>query len=100
MKAIVEKYQAALDEFMKNEHWRSVYENAPVGAKEYIEGGFYASELADADGDIESLEAETDEIEARLTAEDWAYLAKHYGTDPREKRYYQSMADKLTAEQK
>ena len=43
MKAQIEKYQKALDEFLKNEFWRELYETAPNGAKGWLEAGFDAS---------------------------------------------------------
>ena len=43
MKAQIEKYQKALDEFLKNEFWRELYETAPNGAIGWLEAGFDAS---------------------------------------------------------
>ena len=43
MKAINERLQEGLDHFMKNETWRSIYEDAPIGATESLELKFYNS---------------------------------------------------------
>ena len=47
MKAINERLQEGLDYFMENESWRSIYEKAPVGAKEELELQFYNSYMVD-----------------------------------------------------
>ena len=47
MKAINERLQEGLDYFMENDTWRSIYEDAPVGAKEELELQFYNSYMAD-----------------------------------------------------
>ena len=47
MKAINERLQEGLDHFMKNETWRSIYEDAPDGAKEELELQFYNSYMVD-----------------------------------------------------
>ena len=41
MKAINERLQEGLDYFMKNDTWRSIYEDAREGAKETFEFNFY-----------------------------------------------------------
>ena len=43
MKAQIPKYQDALDEFIKSEFWKSLYEAAPQGAKGWLEAEFSAS---------------------------------------------------------
>ena len=47
MKAINERLQEGLNHFMKNETWRSIYEDAPDGAKESLELQFYNSYMVD-----------------------------------------------------
>ena len=47
MKAINERLQEGLSHFMKNETWRSIYEDAPDGAKESLELQFYNSYMVD-----------------------------------------------------
>lgn len=95
MKAINEKHQTALDRFTKSEYWRSVYEGAPERAKAYIEHGFYVTQTAKTNDDVNAMRADHQALADKLTAEDWQYLADRYGTNPRERKYYQSMADKL-----
>ena len=47
MKAINERLQEGLDYFMENDTWRSIYEDAPDGAKEELELQFYNSYMVD-----------------------------------------------------
>ena len=94
-KAVNPKYQAALDRFMKNEYWRSVYEDAPERAKAYIEHGFIVTLTAKTNDDVNAMRTDHQAFADKLTPEDWKYLADRYGTNPRERKYYQLMADKL-----
>ena len=47
MKAINERLQEGLNHFMENDTWRSIYEDAPDGAKEMFELQFYDSYMGD-----------------------------------------------------
>lgn len=96
MKAHKEELQEALDEFMKNEFWRSVYTNAPAGAKRYLELSFFASLDTDETGEAEE-EWESyweDKCEPLMTVEDYKYLADT-ATHPLEKKHLLEKAEKL-----
>ena len=56
MKAINERLQEGLNHFMKNETWRSIYEDAPDGAKESLELQFYNSYMVDQGNRLSSEE--------------------------------------------
>ena len=96
MKAHNEELQAALDEFLKNEFWRKIYTNAPIGAKKYLELSFFASLDEDETGEVEEKwEAYWDkECEPTMTYEDYKYLADT-ATHPLEKKHLLEKAEKL-----
>lgn len=73
MKARIEMFQDALDAFAKNEYWKTIYENAPDGAKESLEASFYTSMHDDIAADeFISLCEKIEFID--MTKEDWEYL--------------------------
>ena len=94
MKAINERLQEGLDHFMKNETWRAIYEDAPIGAKEELELNFYNSYKA---GKGEKLS--TEEIleigrgfKNKKKKADYKYLLM-FAKDPREKAALQRAMD-------
>ena len=94
MKAINERLQEGLDYFIENDTWRSIYEDAPVGAKEELELKFYNSYKA---GKGEKLS--TEEIleigrgfKNKMTKVDYKYLLM-FAKDPREKAALQRAMD-------
>ena len=80
-KAIIPKYQKALDEFTKNECWRDDYEAAPHCIKVWKELEYYEQWYEKRHGHEPEGEeaAEMDRIESENTAKmkkaDWLYLA-------------------------
>ncbi len=90
MKALIEKFQKGLDEFMKNEFWRDLYESAPDGAKRFLEGEFDAST-----GDKEPPDGPDPDAHLYLDhmkRVDWEWLAEFDSYHPRQKAYFLKMA--------
>jgi hypothetical protein len=91
MKASIEKYQKALDEFMANEYWRALYEGAPDGAKKWLEAEFHASLSPESRPDGEDPDSHL--YKDGLTAKDWKWLAKYDCHHPLQKKYFLKMAE-------
>lgn len=73
------EFDAAVAEFMENSYWKKYYENAPTElCKEYITMEFYSSEYQTPEA-----EAVMGEMEEELALEDWKYLLKYCGNNPR-----------------
>ena len=93
VKAQIEKYQEALDEFLKNDYWADLYSDAPNGAKGWLEAEFYSSthedDLADDQPDPDyHLYAD------RMKKADWEWLIKFDCHHPLQKKHFQEMAAK------
>ena len=70
-----------LKEWLENPHWRKYYEGAPSEkCKEQIALEFYCSEY-----ETDETAAELDRTEKELSLEDWRYLLKGCGNNPRRK---------------
>lgn len=70
-----------LKKWMKNPYWRKYYEDAPTEkSRELIALEFYYSEY-----ELDETIAELDRIEEELSLEDWKYLLKWCGNNPRKK---------------
>ena len=96
MKAINPKFQEALDKFTANDFWRTVYENAPKGAKAKLETEFQCSaNLSDEAVKGEADRVWKDEVKPTMTADDWRYLAQ-FARHPKQKEYYLKMASEAT----
>ena len=66
-----------LSEWLENPYWADYYYNAPSDfCKEYIAMDFYYSDTED-----ESVAADLDRMEDRLTLADWKYLLQ-FSTGP------------------
>ena len=90
VKAQIEKYQEALDEFLENEYWADLYEQAPDGAKGWLEAEFAASI-----SDEEPPEGEDPDFHLyadRMRKADWEWLLKYDCHHPAQKAYFQKMA--------
>ena len=71
--------EKALDQYPKNESWKEYYEKAPSDAcKRCIEGEFVRSLFQDY-----GSEYDKDKLEATLDLEDWRWLYKWCGNNPR-----------------
>ncbi len=94
MKAINERLQEGLDHFMKNESWRSIYEDAPDGAKEELELQFYNSYMVDQGKRLSSEEyLEIGRgFKNKKKKADYKYLLM-FAKDPREKAAIQRAMD-------
>ena len=91
MKAQIEKYQKALDVFMKNEFWRELYEMAPNGAKGWLEAEFDESESDEEPPDGPDPDAHL--YMDRMTAEDWLWLARYDCYHPLQKKFFLQKAE-------
>ena len=86
-KAIIPKFQEALDEYTKNEYWRWDYEDAPYRVKISKELEYYYAWYEERHGhepegeEAAELERISDENLAKMKKADFLYLADHcYGT--------------------
>jgi hypothetical protein len=90
MKALNEKCQEGLNHFMKNEGWKSIYVNAPDGAKESLEFQFYNSFRVEQGNPLSN--DETKELirsrNTKMTKEDYEYLLT-FAKDPRHRAAYE-----------
>jgi len=93
MKALKEENQATLDEFCKNEFWKSYYESAPVGVKEFIEDGFRKDDSISR-GERKRL---ADEREAKMSDEDIKFLAERGWHQMMRKHYKEVLEKRQTA---
>ena len=94
MKAINERLQEGLDHFMKNKSWRSIYEDAPVGAKEELELKFYNSYKV-GKGEVLSTEEYLEigrGFKNKKKKADYKYLLM-FAKDPRHKAALQRAMD-------
>lgn len=92
MKARISKFQEALDEFMTNVYWRTLYEGAPDGAKKWLEAEFHAS-LLPAKDRPKGEDPDSHLYKDGLTAKDWKWLAKYDCHHPLQKKYFLKMAE-------
>lgn len=81
------KVRKAVRAFLKNPGWKAEYEEAPSPlSKRYKALKFYYSEYdekIDGNRRMEAdLDAELDDLETRMSLEDWKYLYKHAGNNP------------------
>ncbi len=65
--------------FLRNPHWRRIYDMAPEGAKRRLEVSFFFTEHrgmlnTDPDGRFEKYRAWREEVERRMTDEDLEYM--------------------------
>lgn len=89
------KVNAALTEFCKNPYWKEKYDNAPSeDCKRYIALGFYYSDNLGEIPDYEEYKAEREKLEEKFTKDDWQYLYKYEGNNPR-KSYYKKKMDEM-----
>ena len=95
-KAQIEKFQSALDEFLKNEHWAELYKSAPIGAKGWLEAEFYASENEDAVPD-DKPDPNYDIYAGKMKKEDWEWLIKFDCHHPLQKKFFEKMASESAA---
>ena len=70
---------AARESFLRNPHWRRIYDMAPEGAKRRLEVSFFFTEHrgilnTDRDGRFEKYRAWREEVERRMTDEDIEYM--------------------------
>ena len=76
----VEKLKESVASFVENPHWKKYMEEAPSGeCKKYIQLNFYYSDLDDDAPDKEPVTKKMDELEDRLSVDDWKYLLKYAG---------------------
>ena len=97
MKAINDFCQRGLDRFYANEGWRTIYDNAPEGAKESLEIMFQSSLSAE-----EGRPLSSDEIvdisrarKTRLKRKDYEYLLP-LAKDARQAAFYKSCIREAT----
>ena len=90
MKARIEKYQKALDAFLEKDYWRTLYEEAPDGAKGWLEAEFDAS-LSD-DEPPEGEDPDEHLYKDAMKREDWEWLAEYDCHHPEQKKYFLRMA--------
>ena len=77
-----------LKEWLVNPYWREYYEDAPSDkCRELIAMEFYYSEF-----ELDETAAELDRIEEELSLEDWRYLLKWCGNNPRKKIIHDRIA--------
>ena len=71
--------EKALNQFLKNDSWKTYYEQAPSKAcRKCIEGEFVRSLYSDY-----GSEYDKDQLEEPLDLEDWRWLYKWCGNNPR-----------------
>ena len=92
MKAQIEKYQKALDAFMKNEFWRELYETAPNGAKGWLEAEFDAS-VSEEEEPPDAPDPDAHLYMDRMTSEDWLWLAQYDSYHPLQKKFFLQKAE-------
>ena len=90
VKAQIPKYQDALDEFIKSEFWKSLYEAAPQGAKGWLEAEFSASISKEEppEGEDPDYHLYAD----RMKKKDWEWLIKFDCHHPMQKNFFETMA--------
>lgn len=91
VKAQIEKYQDALNEFMKNEYWAELYDMAPLGAKGWLEAEFYASENDD-DLPDDKEDPDYNLYASRMRKKDWEWLIEFDCHHPLQKKFFEKMA--------
>ena len=73
------EFDEAVALFLENPYWREYYETAPGEAcRKYIAMEFYLSEH-----EIPEAEEVLNEMEEKLSSEDWKHLLKYCGNNPR-----------------
>ena len=92
-KAQIEKFQDALDEFLKNDYWKELYEMAPIGAKGWLESEFYASENEESLPD-DAPDPDYHLYADRMKKKDWEWLIKYDCHHPLQKKHFEEMAAK------
>ena len=95
-KAVNPRNQAALDEFCKNEFWRSEYENAPECMKELLEDSYYASLNYEKCLKDRKEHKESSWDEDKMTIEQIRYLAK-FGWHPMMRSHYKQVLERRLA---
>ena len=81
-----------LEEWKQNPHWAAYYNDAPTDhGKAYVALHLYVSETGDEEAD-----KAMDELEDKLSAEDWKHLLKYAGGTPFAKKCKQKI-DELEA---
>lgn len=96
IKAQIEKFQKALDEFLKNDFWRELYCDAPEGAKGWLEAEFYASENEDSVPD-DKPDPDYHLYADRMKKKDWEWLIKYDCHHPLQKKHFEEMAAQAEA---
>lgn len=78
-----------LEDWLGNPSWRAYYEEAPSGkCRELIALEFYYSEY-----EMDETVREMETIEGELALEDWRYLYRHCGNNPRKKMIRERMEE-------
>ena len=86
------KMKTAMDLYMKNDHWKSVFENAPSeNCKEYFRFSFYNSQYDEPSG--EEFFTVRDKIYDSLGIDDWKYLKKNFPGSPFTKKCAEKIAE-------
>lgn len=93
------KVAAAIEEFCKNEKWKTLFEKAPGGAMERLAISFYFSENGKSFSEEELAEYRSlrDEIEKTLDREDLEYLINNVGKD-KSVAHYKELLEALPPE--
>lgn len=97
MKAKIEKFQDGLDRFMKNEYWRKLYENAPDGAKLWLEAEFHASVNPESRPQGAMQDPDFAIYTEPLKEEDWIWLSVHNSHHPKQKEWFLKKAAEAKA---
>lgn len=93
VKAQIDKYQEALDKFLKNDFWADLYKDAPDGAKGWLEAEFYASEHEEELPD-DQPDPDYHLYADRMKKKDWEWLIKFDCHHPLQEKHFREMAAK------
>ena len=93
-KAHYPKFQEALDRFMENPYWRSIYDAAPENVKKSEEIVYYISLKEDEMSDEEEAEIDRirNEIHSSFSKEDWLYSADT-AIHPKQREWFMKKAE-------
>lgn len=96
MKFTEEAMETATRQYTKNEPWKSMYAQAPAGAKKRLRVAFWASSYLDEEEDLDAYRCRRLEIEQKeMSPQDAAYLAERFPDGIEGKRHYAALRESL-----
>ena len=86
--------ETATANILRHENWKTIYENAPEGAKARLRVAFWFATYGDEKEDLDDYRAYRQLVEKRMSYEDAAYLAEHFPSQAG-KEHYTEIREKL-----